>query len=186
MEKKGEDITLDKSNRATYGIATTGDVEIPKYVTDSDGTKHKVVGIGNSAFENCRGLTSITISNSVTSIGKYAFFNCSGLTSITIPDSVTSIKDQAFNGCSGLTSITIPNGVTSIGFWAFGCCTGLTSITIPDGVTSIGDYAFGFCSNLASVTYKGQTYTSKSDLTTALTENHVIVRMIAFDNTKLQ
>ena len=56
---------------------------------------------------------------SVTSIGSYAFQNCSGLTSVTIPNSVTSIGDYAFQNCSGLTSIMIPNSVTSIGRWSF-------------------------------------------------------------------
>jgi len=92
-----------------------------------------------------------TIPNNVTSIGERAFFNCRGLTSITIPDSVTSIGANAFNhdcregicGSCSLTSITIPDSVTSIGANAFDNCKSLTSIIIPDSVTSIGDQAFG-------------------------------------------
>ena len=58
----------------------------------------------------------------VTSIGDYAFYDCSGLTSVTIPNSVTSIGNWAFDGCSGLTSVTIPNSVTSIGGYTFSGC----------------------------------------------------------------
>ncbi len=91
------------------------------------------------------------IPDGVTSIGDSAFSDCSGLTSITIPDSVTSIGDRAFSYCSGLTSITISDSVTSIGDSAFSHCSGLTSITIPDGVTSIGGGAFSYCSGLTSI-----------------------------------
>ena len=50
----------------------------------------------------------------VTRIGDDAFRNCGGLSSVTIPDSVESIGWRAFYDCSGLTSVTIPDGVTSI------------------------------------------------------------------------
>ena len=111
-----------------------------------------VTSIGDGVFSGCRGLTSLTIPSGVTSIGDYAFSGCSGLTSLTIPSGVTSIGDLTFNGCSGLTSLTIPSGVTSIGDMAFEGCRGLTSMTIPSSVTSIGNYAFIGCSGLISLT----------------------------------
>ena len=112
---------------------------------------NSVTSIGSNAFRYCSGLTSVTIPNSVTSIGDYAFYYCSGLTSVTIPDSVTSIGSDAFYGCSGLTSVTIPNSVTSIGDDAFRNCSGLTSVTIGTSVTSIGQSAFNGCSNLTEI-----------------------------------
>ena len=111
-----------------------------------------VTSIGNDAFSDCSSLTSITIPDGVTSIGNDAFSDCSSLTSITIPDSVTSIGENAFSGCSSLMSITIPDGVTSIGWGAFANCSSLTSITIPNSVTIIDDRAFSNCSSLTSVT----------------------------------
>ena len=129
----------------------SGSVVIPESVTHN-GTTYSVTSIGNEAFRDCSGLTSVTIPESVTSIGYGAFSSCRGLTSVTIPNSVTIIGYQAFSGCSGLTSVTIPNSVTSIDDQAFSGCRGLTSVTIPSSVTSIGNYAFRYCTNLASVT----------------------------------
>src|SRR5665213_3513714 len=110
-----------------------------------------VTSIGDYAFLNCSGLTSVTIPDSVTSIGSAAFYQCSGLTNLTIGTSVTSIGDYAFYNCSKLTGVTIPNSVTSIGVYAFEFC-GLTSVTIPNSVTSIGNDAFGDCSGLTAIT----------------------------------
>ena len=69
------------------------------------GHTFEVLEIGDYAFNYCRGLTSVTIPNSVTRIGVEAFDGCTGLTSITIGNSVTSIGDYAFSGCTGLTDV---------------------------------------------------------------------------------
>ena len=141
------------------------------------------VGIGDDAFSNCWGLTSIIIPDSVTSIGDWAFYNRNGLTSVTIGEGVTSIGDYAFYNCSGLTEInwnavsvadlsyssdvfynagtagdgitvTFGDSVEKIPGYAFEGCTGLMSVTIGAGVTSIGDEAFYGCSRLTSVTFE--------------------------------
>ena len=110
-----------------------------------------VTNIGVRAFAYCTGLTSVTIGSSVTRIGKGAFLGCVNLTSVKIPDKVTSIERSAFYNCTGLTSVTIGSGVTSIGNSAFLGCVNLTSIKIPNSVTSIGRYAFSWCTGLTSV-----------------------------------
>ena len=164
-----------KSVYVSYGGDYTGPVTIPERVT-YDGATYSVTSIGEFAFKDCTGLTSVTIPTSVTSIGEEAFRCCTGLTSVTIPNSVTEIGYSAFGGtpwynnqpdgvvyigkvayefkgemASG-TAINIKEGTVSISGYAFYGCTGLTSITIPNSVTSIGEFAFSGCTGLTSVT----------------------------------
>ena len=143
-------------------IKYSGSVVIPEDVTYMNRTR-KVTGIGSHAFSQCKGLSSVTIPNSVTLIEDKAFSDCPSLISIIIPKSVTSIGDYAFSNCSGLTSVTIPNSVISIGKGAFRNCSGLTSVTIPNSVISIGSYAFEICSGLTSVTI-GNSVTSIGEM----------------------
>ena len=122
-----------------------------------------VIKIESRAFDNCIGLTSITIPSSVTEIEWRAFSGCIGLTSITIPDSVTKIEGGAFSGCTGLTEIKVDAGnkyfssedgalynkdKTKI----LHCPESKTSITIPDTVTEIEAFAFYGCTGLTSIT----------------------------------
>ncbi|GAQ50214.1 hypothetical protein FPK15_contig00168-0001 [Flavobacterium psychrophilum] len=106
--------TVSVSNNTYF----SGDAVIPETVA-YNGNRYIVTTIGDEAFAECSGLTSVTIPNSVTAIKEGAFFGCSGLTSVTIPNSVTSINRATFLDCSGLTSVTIPNSVTAIKDGAF-------------------------------------------------------------------
>ena len=142
----------------SYTISDAGEVTITGYTGSATeitipGTiqSNPVKAIGDFAFSDCGGLTSINIPAGVTSIGNSAFDNCLSLTSIDIPSSVTSIGHHAFKYCASLTSINILAGDTSIGNSAFVGCVSLTSINIPAGVTSIGYEAFDECKGLESI-----------------------------------
>lgn len=107
--------------------------------------------IGNSAFQYCCSLASVSIPSTVTSIATGAFYGCYSLASVSIPSTVTSIAINTFYYCYSLASVSIPNGVTAIGNSAFYYCYSLASVAIPSGVTTIGSSAFYYCSSLASV-----------------------------------
>lgn len=135
----------------SYVNEYNGVVVIPETVIH-DGTTYLVTTIGNSAFCDCDGVTSVTIPNSVTTIGTQVFEGCTALLRVTIGDAVTTIGSQAFNGCASLLNVTIGKSVTTIGASAFHGCVALTSIDIPNSVTTIGNRAFYDCWELKSVT----------------------------------
>ena len=114
------------------GNCYSGSVTIPSTVTYG-GSTYRVTRIGDEAFYNCAGLTSVTIPSSVTSIGSYAFSSCTGLTSVTIPSSVTYLGESAFGLCTGLTSVTVPASVTDMGAAPFAGCDGLTTLKVASG-----------------------------------------------------
>jgi hypothetical protein len=97
-----EEIT-DASGQWKYiledgGATITGYVEEPRgeLVIPSEVDGYAVTGIGESAFEECEGITSVTIPAGVTSIDEYAF--CGSDITIIIPAGVTHIADNAFDG----------------------------------------------------------------------------------------
>ena len=139
----GINVTWELTGDGTLIISGTG--RISNYSHDN-----------NAPWYSCRTyIKRVVIQQGVTSIGDRAFWDCSGLTSVTIPDGVTSIGGDAFSGCAALTSVEIPNGVTAIGGSTFSNCIRLAKVTIPKSVTSIGKNAFYYCESIADVYYDG-------------------------------
>ena len=127
---------LPKTDNEKY----SGDIIIPEKVKGNDGEEYVVTEIGPRCFEDCSGLTSISIPSSVTLLGEGCFWDCSGLTSITIPSSVTSLEINCFSGCSGLTSITIPSSVTSLGKDCFSGCKNIETIYFKGELPRANNY----------------------------------------------
>ena len=165
--KSAADLTAEVTQVTRVGAKKySGDVVIPSTTSYKSKTL-TVTSIGNNAFRDCRGLTSVTIPNSVTSIGDYAFSGCRGLTSVTIGNGVTNVGDSVFSTCDNITKVTLScavgswfSGKTSIkeaiidgniGYHAFSGCSGLTSVTIGNGVRSIGTGAFKQCTSLKNL-----------------------------------
>lgn len=81
-------VTFKGENIYDFSDRYTGSVNIPKTVTHNS-IIYNVTSIGESAFYNCSGLTSVIIPNSVTSIGNSAFSSCYGLKEVNISDIAT-------------------------------------------------------------------------------------------------
>ena len=155
------------TDRTTVTFSGTG--ELSGATADLSGATIAIIEgyttIGDGAFKNASGLTSITIPEGVTSIGESAFQNATSLTSVNIPASVTTfVNGDTFQGCSKLQSITVDqnneNYSSSLDGVLFnksqtvlvsfpGGKTG--SYIIPESVNSIFDWAFAEV-RLSSVT----------------------------------
>ena len=98
--------------------------------------------IGNSAFELCGALTSITLNDGLENIGERAFVG-TNLTEISFPHSLRIIKDAAFADLN-IQELKFNAGLYYIGNTAFGLNNAmkLNTIQIPASVKFIGACAF--------------------------------------------
>ena len=67
----------------------------------------KLRRIGESAFNGCTALSSVTLGQSVLEINDYAFKNCSALTTFNVTNNVSDFAPEAVDGCSNLATITV-------------------------------------------------------------------------------
>ena len=110
-----------------YDTAGGPNVTIPLTVSHQ-GVDYAVTIIGGEAFKR-KGLTSVTIPETVTGIWRNAFaYN--ELTEVTIPDEVTIIGGRAFENNHQLTSVSIGKKVAKIQYFAFRNNYSLTSLLL--------------------------------------------------------
>jgi len=95
----------------SYTFNTTGE-HIVKY-TLADNTS-----IGNNAFYNCQGLTSVNIPNSVISIDVFAFAECTNLVSIVCNATIApTIFANTLRGVKTGGTLTVPAGSSGYDTW---------------------------------------------------------------------
>lgn len=109
-----------------------------------------IVKIGESAFQGCN-LKDFTLPDTLELIGNSAFENCTELNSISIPNNVTKIENYVFADCRNLEKVVLGTGTEEIGYHAFYNCSSLETIIIPSSVQMIDDYIFENCLALNSI-----------------------------------
>lgn len=124
-------VTIDNSE--DNKIDTIGEYAFTAYgknitaITFSD----KITAINYKAFKNCIYLNGkITLPETMVLIGQQAFQNCTGITSVYIPKSVTEIRPEAFSN-TGLTNVLLFNSEVLMSRYAFFNCRNLTNVFVP-------------------------------------------------------
>jgi hypothetical protein len=146
--------TIDSNGELTItgfdqGFTPTADYDL---VIPADIDEKTVVSIAASAFKDRTTIKTVDFPSTLKKIGQEAFRNCSGLTTVTIPANVTSMDANVFWN-SGVTTATI--ACPTLGQGAFYQCSKLETVTIEEGVKVLGindGGAFHGCSKLATVT----------------------------------
>ena len=151
------EVSVSANNTSIHGDITIQ--SSAKYKSNGVNLNFDVTEIEGSAFLSCRGLTTVTIPNTVKKIGTRAFEGCSGLESVIIPNSVTTIGQTAFKNCTALKRVNSSTDgecvfpkVDSMAGWVFESCNSLTTVNIGSNITTIPQGTFQSCSGLTSIT----------------------------------
>lgn len=131
-------------------------------------TSAETFELGDTLFENCRALKSVTFSKDIDNVDNLLTM-CPGLSSVTLADGTDyfvldtensiiksndgkvlyfvygEIKDQSFS---------VPEGIEKIAPNAFKGQSSVKSISLPASLMEIGDAAFSSCINLTSVEFR--------------------------------
>lgn len=135
-----------KKTASVISNGYSGNIIIPSKI-DYSGITYTVNSIGARAFAKSD-ITSIDIPETVKTIGEEAFQECEGITSVKLPKDLSKIEERLFSN-STITEIVIPDKVTFVARSAFESCARLSSVIIGEKVDSIDYRAFSGCIRLA-------------------------------------
>ncbi|KAL7717051.1 Leucine rich repeat containing protein BspA family protein [Entamoeba marina] len=168
------------SEQYATGNIITQTISIPTQVTLLDDSYiSNVTKLGTSCFDNCKSLSSITITKHLEDMGN-TFINCITLQSILVkehintfiyevPYSISLLLKQQHINCSNIyyrkddverygkeipiicNKLFFKFNITSIGYACFSSCSNLTSIQLPVTLKSLPSHCFDSCSKLKSI-----------------------------------
>lgn len=150
-----------KKDNIDYTVTAIGDSAFKSFSPRSNVSSvfipARVRSIGDSAFNRCNALTTVTFAegSQLKSIERAAFYGTEHaypkFKEIKIPDSVETIGNGAFNYCQNLERIALPSALQTLSNGTFYGCTALSEVTFPASLETIESRAFSFCRNLSEV-----------------------------------
>ena len=136
-------------------------ITLNSVVSTTNGITYRVTAIGDWAFYNCSGITSVEIPSSVMNLGKMAFAYCTSLKEVIIKDATEALNykfDQTNLGYffkdSPIEYMYIGRDLENCPFhyWYGQWRKTLKTAVFGSGVTTIPNSIFDSCSKLSSVT----------------------------------
>lgn len=144
--------------------SVSGAIAIPAEISYG-GAVYAVAAIDERAFEECAGMTSVTIPSSVSSVGNDAFSFCSALREVVFADGGSPVTlgyipnlNAGLFADTRLATLYLGRDVSynsRRGYSPFSGLETLSDVTIGAGVARVGQYAFSGCVSLSSVTMLG-------------------------------
>ena len=131
--------------------AVKGDITLPTAV-EYDGVTYTVTQIGQRAFRDYTGITSVTLTETLSQIEDEAFAGCTSLQRINTPQPLSVIGEYAFDGCSKLKAFSLEASISELGKGAFRGCASIEELLFTPTVTEIPDELCCGCISLKEIT----------------------------------
>lgn len=137
-----------------YNGFDKSNMTVPNRIDDLE-----IVGIAYGAYQGCRWLEVLGISEGIEEIESGAFRGCTNIKAISLPNSLKilgssySTQENGLFSHTKISSIVIPPNVEQLGPYTFCGCDQLWKVTLSDKIEVIPDYAFSWCRKLSQINF---------------------------------